>query len=82
MPAANKLLEKKGAEGSNSTLVILLYICASIELTVFKCPFFGNTWSLAVMLRTTVKTGRNYFEDFFKSFKPQSDILSIIGNKV
>lgn len=25
---------------------------------------------------------RNYFDDFFKSFNPQSDILSIIGNKV
>ena len=37
---------------------------------------------LAVMLRATVKTDRDYFDDFFKSFKPQSDILSIIGNKV
>lgn len=37
---------------------------------------------LAVMLQATVKTDRNYFDDFFKSFNPQSDILSIIGNKV
>jgi hypothetical protein len=49
-----------------------------------KAEIDAHTFSemLAVMLGATVKTDRNYFDDFFKSFNPQSDILSIIGNKV
>lgn len=48
----------------------------------FKIPHDTNFQPLAAMLLATVKTDRNYFDDFFKSFNPQSDILSIIGNKV
>jgi hypothetical protein len=43
MPAANIVLAIVGLTVVNSTFVILLGICASVELTFFKCPTIANT---------------------------------------
>jgi hypothetical protein len=42
-PAANIVLAIVGLTVVNSTFVLLLGICANVELTFFKCPTIANT---------------------------------------
>lgn len=40
---AQHSIGNSGADSVNSTFVILLNICANVELTFFKCPTIANT---------------------------------------